>query len=316
MIHFPLTRGPDLSSVKKRLVGQIASSFFLLFLVSCSSISSTRDISSASPAWLPKNRPPPTVAVMPFDNLSSNEEIASLVRKSFYNHFSSKNYKDIELNRVDRALASIQKTQAGSWREVPPETLGKYLHADFVIYGKVKHYQKRFLGIYSQLALTVEVEMVECASGGGVWWKTETKRAHDGGIPLEWFSLMSAAARSGLLMDHGRTLDLIERINRDLTAEIPEPADSPGAPTSVDIQIASFLERVRATATVEECRRIGFEPRVEEVEITDRTWYRVLLGPYREIPAAERDKTLIAERTTFRPIFVPHSPGNQEVAPR
>jgi len=305
-----------LSFTKKRLLTLPITFPLLLFMFSCGSLNSGRSIDSVSAAWLPKDGPPPTVAVMPFDNLTSNEEIGTLVRKTFYNHFSSKNYKDIELSGVDQALASIQKTQAGTWRDVPPETLGKYLHADFVIYGKVKDYQKLFLGVYSQIALTVEVEMVDCRDGKGVWWKTETKRSHDGGIPLEWLSLMSATARSGLHMQHERTLDLVESINRDLVAEIPEPAVSPGGPLSVNIQIAAFLEKNRATATVEECRRIGFEPRVETVEITDRTWYRVVLGPYREIPAAERDKKLIAERTKFQPIFVHHSPGNQEASPR
>jgi hypothetical protein len=212
---------------------------------------------------------------MPFDNLTSDEEMGTLVRKSFYNHFSSKNFKDIELSTVDRALESIQRRQAGTWREVPPEALGKYLHADFVIYGKVKDYQKLFFGIYSQITLTVEVEMVESRSGKGVWWKTETKRSHEGGIPLEVWSLMS-----------------------------------------VDIQIASFLEKSRAVASVEECKRIGFEPKVELVQVADHTWYRVVLGPYRDVPAAERDKKLIAERTKFQPIFVHHIPGNQEASPR
>jgi hypothetical protein len=253
---------------------------------------------------------------MPFDNLTSDEEMASLVRKSFYNHFSSKNYRDIELSAVDRALESIQRTHAGTWREIPPETLGKYLHTDYVIYGKVKDYQKLFLGVYSQIVLTVEVEMVECRNGKGVWWKTETKRSHDGGIPLEVWSLMSATVRSGLHMQREKTLDLVEGISRDLVAEIPEPAASPGGPLSVDIQIAAFLEKSRAVATIEECRRIGFEPRVETIQITDRTWYRVVLGPYREVPVAERDRKLIAERTKFQPIFVHHSPGNQEASPR
>lgn len=284
--------------------------------LSCSSFSSQRAYDSGSAAWLSKDAPLPSVAVMPFDNLTSDEEIGSLVRKSFYNHFSSKNYRDIELSAVDRGLESIQKSKSGAWRDVPPETLGKYLHADFVIYGKVRDFQKLFLGIYSQLALTVEVEMVDCRNGKGVWQKTETGRSHDGGIPFELWSLMSATARSALLMQQERTLDLVERISRALTAEIPEPAASPGGPLSVNIQIASFLEKSRAAATVDECRRIGFEPRVETVQITDRTWYRVVLGPYKEIPAAERDKKLIAERTKFQPIFVNPSPGNQEPPPR
>jgi hypothetical protein len=253
---------------------------------------------------------------MPFDNLTGDEEIGPLVRKSFYNHFSSKNFRDIELTTVDRGLESIQKARSGTWREVPPETLGKYLYADFVIYGKVKDYQKLFLGIYSQIALTVEVEMVDCRNGKGVWWKTDTKRSHDGGIPLEMLGLLSAAARSGLHLQFERTLDLVERINRDLVAEIPEPAAPLAGPLSVDIQIASFLEKSRATSTVEECKRIGLEPRVETVQITDRTWYRVVLGPYKEIPAAEKDKKLIAERTKFQPIFVHHSAANQEASSR
>jgi hypothetical protein len=253
---------------------------------------------------------------MPFDNLTSEEEMGTLVRRSFYNHFSSKNFRDIELTTVDRGLESIQKSQSGTWRDVPPEALGKYLHADFVIYGKVKDYQKLFLGIYSQIALTVEVEMVDCRNGKGVWWKTETKRSHEGGLPLELWSLLSATARSGLHLQYETTLDLVERINRDLVAEIPEPAATPAGPLSVDIQIASFLEKSRATSTVEECKRIGLEPRVETVQITDRTWYRVVLGPYKEIPAAERDKKLITEKTKFQPIVVNHSAANQEASPQ
>jgi hypothetical protein len=303
-----------LSLVKKRLLKHPANFCLFLFLFSCSSPGSQRT-DSASPAWLPKDGPPPTVAIMPFDNLTTDEEMGSLVRKGFYNHFSSKNYRDIELSTVDRVLESIQKTQSGAWRDIPPESLGKYLHADFVIYGKVKDYEKIFLGIYSQLVLTVEVEMVECRNGKGVWWKTQTKRSHEGGIPIEIWSLLSATARSGLHLQREKTLDLIEEISRDLVAEIPEPAVSPGDPFSVDIQIASFLEKSRAAATVEECKRIGFEPRVELVQITDRTWYRVVLGPYREVPAAERDKKIIAERTKFQPVFVNHSPANQEASP-
>ena len=117
---------------------------------------------------------------MPFDNLTTDEEMGSLVRRSFYDHFSSKNYRDIELSTVDRVLESLQKKQSGAWRDVPPESLGKFLHADFVIYGKARNYEKLFFGIYSQIALTVEVEMVDCSNGKGVWWKTETKRSHEG----------------------------------------------------------------------------------------------------------------------------------------
>jgi hypothetical protein len=81
---------------QKRLLRQPATFCLLLLLLSCSSLGSQRAMDSTSPAWLPKDEPPPTVAVMPFDNLTSDEEMGTLVRKSFYNHFSSKNFRDIE----------------------------------------------------------------------------------------------------------------------------------------------------------------------------------------------------------------------------
>jgi len=93
---------------------------------------------------------------------------------------------------------------------------------------------------------------------------------------------MFVTARSGLHMQQERTLDLVERICRDLAAELPEPSAPPGGPLSVHIQIASFIEKSGAASPVEECKRIGFEPRVETVQLTDRTGYRVLLGPYKK----------------------------------
>ena len=109
---------------------------------------------------------------MPFDNLTPDEEMGTLVRNSFYNHFSSKNYRDIELSTVDRALESIQRTQAGTWREVPPETLGKYLHADYVMYGKVKDFQKLLRGLLPDCS--------DCRSGDSGVQKWKGRLVEDG----------------------------------------------------------------------------------------------------------------------------------------
>ncbi|PIQ45344.1 MAG: hypothetical protein COW04_08150, partial [Deltaproteobacteria bacterium CG12_big_fil_rev_8_21_14_0_65_43_10] len=44
---------------------------------------------------------PKTVAVLPFVNKTKSDEAFEIVRKSFYNHFSSLPYVDRELYKVD-----------------------------------------------------------------------------------------------------------------------------------------------------------------------------------------------------------------------
>ncbi|MBW1805577.1 MAG: hypothetical protein JRJ06_04285, partial [Deltaproteobacteria bacterium] len=97
---------------------------------------------------LEDNRPK-SVVIMPFDNETAEAGIEILFRKSFYNHFSSKNYRDIELSEVDRALKFLRSDPSRSWRECPMADLERLLHADYLIFGKVTYFKKIFLGIYS-----------------------------------------------------------------------------------------------------------------------------------------------------------------------
>ena len=47
---------------------------------------------------------PLKVAILPFENLTGKAEAFDIVRRSFFNHFSSKKYQDIELHKVDFTL--------------------------------------------------------------------------------------------------------------------------------------------------------------------------------------------------------------------
>ena len=50
------------------------------------------------------------MVVLPFENDTSEKDINVLARKSFYNHFSSKNYRDLELSEVDGVLETLEVT--------------------------------------------------------------------------------------------------------------------------------------------------------------------------------------------------------------
>jgi hypothetical protein len=59
-----------------------------------------------------KDHIPKTVAVLPFVDLSKSKEGVNIVRRGFYNHFSSLPFTDIELYRVDNLLKKAGLTDA------------------------------------------------------------------------------------------------------------------------------------------------------------------------------------------------------------
>jgi len=251
---------------------------------------------------------PKTVAVVPFENASDEPGMAELVRKTFYSHFSPKTYRDVELSQVDFLLES-QGDETGSSGSVlsslSPSELGTLFGADFVIFGNVLNFKKTFLGIYSQIALTVGLEMVECRSGKGVWQRTLTKRSHEGGVPFSLLGVVPAALRSGLHMNHERAVSLVDRVSRELASGIPEPPDSePIAPGYMELQVASFLEPERASETVRRFEGRGIGGRIEQVTVKGRVYHRVLLGPFRLLAEAEKTQAWIVKETDFQPIIV------------
>jgi len=234
--------------------------------------------------------------------------LGRLVRRTFYGHFSTKNYRDLELEEVDRILQAHEKISRRPWKDLPPENLGELLHADFLLYGKVNDFRKYFLGIYSQIALEVELKMVKTKGGEEVWSKTLLRRSHDGGVPFSLFGIIPASLRSGLHMREERTVALVDRLTRELVKDIPDPSPCLVAPRGVDIQIASFLDGERALGALKSLEKKGYRPRIETVILGGRRWHRLYLGPYRDEEEAEGIKKAVERDFGFRPFLVRRYP--------
>ena len=287
--------------------------FIILFLsLSCASVTPLNEKDISTFHWEKMSNAPQTVVIMPFDNETQEKDIEILVRKSFYNHFSSKKYHDFELNEIDRSLKILQEHSSRPWKEIPVSSLGEFFHTDFIIYGQVKEFEKVFLGIYSQIALKVKIEMVETGTGEVVLSKTITKRSHEGGVPFSLFGIIPAALRSGLHMKEERTLELANRLNMELVSQIPDPPSPPVSVFFIEIQIASFLEKDRALKTFDELKVKGLEPRIETVKIGDRLWHRLLIGPYYELSEAKKVRESVEQNSEFQPIFIYHYPEKKD----
>ncbi len=275
-----------------------------LFLPSCASRIKETPSSPHSSGWLEKYRRPPTVVILPFENLTPEKELGDFVRESFYRHFSAKNYHDFELNEVDRILEIHQNTSSKTWKDLTPENLGALFHADLLLYGKVLTYKKYFAGIYSQIALEVAVEIVECKTGEGVWRKTLIDRSHEGGVPLTLIDVVSASLRSGYHLREKETIALADQAIREIVAEIPNPPTIEILPSFIEIQVASFLECSLAEAAVKNLERKGLETRIVTVPLNGHIWHRLILGPYANRGDAEKVKSYLERDTLFKPFLV------------
>ncbi|MFO7783374.1 MAG: SPOR domain-containing protein [Thermodesulfobacteriota bacterium] len=282
--------------------------FALALVISCSAHQPGDPAGEASLEELLAGPGPKTVAVLPFEAPPGEPDIGPLVRTALYSHLSPRNYHDVEPARVDRLLLLKAEESEMGWQDLSPAELGFLFQADFLIYGRVLNYKRTFLGIYSQIVLTVGLEMVCCTTGESVWQKTLTRRSHDGGIPFSAIEIVPAALRSGLHMKHNRTVGLVDRVSRELAAEIPEPPLPLPVRRSFDLQVASFLDPEKADMAVRRFEQEGTKGRIEPVSLDGRVYHRVLLGPFSSAAEAEKAKTRIMEETAFRPILI-H--GNQ-----
>ena len=283
-----------------------------IFLVlGCSSTPEVKDGESFSSYLLKSDGSPKTVAILPFQNETTDKGLGPLVRRSFYNHFSSKNYSDIEINEIDGVLKIISDTSSNSWERMSPTQLGEILQADFLIYGRVKGFDKIFLGIYSQIALNLEIKMLECKRGQVIWSRATDYKSHEGEVPTTLVGIVTAALRSGYHLRDDEVMELIERTNRELINEIPDPPNPTVSISLIEIQIASFKEKARAMETRDSLKKKGFRARIIPVVIDGQQWHRVIVGPYYKKLEAEKVKREITRDYGLQPTFIYHSMGER-----
>ena len=104
---------------------------------------------------------PRTVAILPFIDESKSQKGTEIVRRGFYNHFSSLPYKDMELFRVDHLLRKMGLSDPADIYKTPPEKLKEILNVDAVIFGTISNFDKLFAGIYSQVSVGAEIKIYD-----------------------------------------------------------------------------------------------------------------------------------------------------------
>lgn len=170
---------------------------------------------------------PKIVAVMPFENLTQEEDAANRVRKGFYNLFSSAPYVDVELAVVDEQLVRLERATGGSAASMAPRQFCQAIGCDGVVFGKVLDYRRTYAGLYSEMRAEAEVWMVNARTGEEVMRVRDSVQYVEGGIPLSPLGLVMTALSTAINVREVQETRMVTELAGKLTAGIPVPEGAP-----------------------------------------------------------------------------------------
>lgn len=187
---------------------------------------------------------PQTVAVLPFLNRTDKKEAFDIVRKSFHGHFSKLNYAAMPLYKVDDLLRQAGLDTPEKATQTSGQKIREILRVDAVIRGEVTHYDRVFVGVYSQVAVGAEVRMIDGKTGKELWWAKDVSRKHAGGISTTPVGLILTAISTAMNLRDIELLRSSDDLFRDMVKTLPQPtlAQALRAP-SITILVHDGLKR-------------------------------------------------------------------------
>jgi len=205
--------------LKHPLRASIFSLFVMVILAACGS---TGIMEALKPEVSDESRLPHKVAILPFVNQTSNPEAAAVVRKMFYNFFSSLNYLDLEPSSVDEKLNTKnynKKIAAGE--VVSPRQLGQMLGVDAVVFGEVLSLGKVYAVLYSDSQASLRARMVSCHSGQIIWELEHTAHLRAGEMPLSIIGLAAALVKTVISHQRADVMQAASKLCMQMIATVP-----------------------------------------------------------------------------------------------
>ena len=213
---------PNLMKMKNTAISVLAILSLLLILNSCALKNMV--FPDPEPTVVEEERLPHKVAIVPFVNQTSNPEAGSVVRKMFYNFFSSLNYLDLEPFVIDDNLRRSELYQpilAGE--AVSAARLGQLLGVDAVIYGEVLTLGKTYALVYSDNAAGLKAKMVRCDNEQVIWEFEHHIRIQEGSVPLSLTGLAATIVKTAISHHKASSLQAAAELCMKMVATIPNP---------------------------------------------------------------------------------------------
>jgi hypothetical protein len=107
----------------------------------------------------------PRIAVLPFDNQSTDVSAADIMRKLAAEGFEKRGYSSLPSPEVDEKLAGLGVSEGGQLPGLKPEDIGRALGADLLCYGDVEDFAFQNLGFMVRKQVILRVRIVSASTG-------------------------------------------------------------------------------------------------------------------------------------------------------
>lgn len=141
----------------------------------------------------PGYRPPATLAVLPFDNHTTDLDGPAIARLWFAQRLTElKGYRTLPFDGVDASLEGLGVTDGGQLRAVAPGKLCEAVGAEALVTGELLEFGVKTTGFLNVRQVAARFVMTECRTGEVLW------RSEGTGSSSETSVTPSGALRSGL----------------------------------------------------------------------------------------------------------------------
>ena len=213
----------------------ILSFLIVSVLVACGAEGIKEDL---RPDVVDESRLPYKVAILPFSNQTANPEAAVMVRKMFYNFFSSLNYLDLEPSFVDDNLAKKDLySKIASGEIISARKLGYTLGVDAVIFGEVLSLGKVYAVLYSDTEASLRARMISCQTQKAIWELEHTAHLRAGEVPLSITGLAAALVKTAISHHKANVMHAASKLCLEMIATIPDRPALAGSPPRIEVMV-------------------------------------------------------------------------------
>lgn len=210
------------------------------------------------PDVIEEDQLPHKVAILPFVNATANPEAAVIVRKMFYNFFSSLNYRDLETALIDSELKRkklYKKIVSGE--NVSPQYLGQFLGTEAIITGEVLSLGKMYALVYSDNQAGLRARMVSCNTGKIIWELEHTIHLQEGDVPLSLTGLAAALIKTAVSHQKATHMKAASELCMQMVATIPNPVELVDSPPRIQALVHNGAGRMLQPGDVLKVVMIG-----------------------------------------------------------
>lgn len=173
----------------------------------------------------PTFKEPIPIAVLPFENETTDLPAGELARLFFFLGMQEKGYEVLDYSATDSILRDLGITQGGQLPSISPEELHAKLGVEGLLYGTLIDAEYSTKGITKKKKVTVSIKLLR--NGASVW--EDQRSASEGGIgnilnPLATLAeqMVDKAFEKAFAQYHGHPLETqVEQVVYELQKKMP-----------------------------------------------------------------------------------------------